>query len=257
MPPAKHAPAAEGRLPRGGRRGEVAWLVVIRTLLEGFPGRSERGFLGWSSCHLVLTPGGRRLLFDTGGMNERVELPARLAAAGVAPEEVEAVVLSHLHFDHAANWELFPRAEILVHRRELEYAASDGADPATLRCQARELARHPRLRPVEGELELGEGLRLLEVPGHTPGSLALEAGEAVLCGDALKNRWDLEGGVPQPVWDPGLARASIQRLAARAGRLYPGHDAPLERRGGGWVPAGWPRMRLLLPAGGMREVALE
>ncbi|MDI3316931.1 MAG: MBL fold metallo-hydrolase [Bacillota bacterium] len=231
--------------------------AVIRTLLDGFPGRSERGYLGWSSCHLVVTGRGRRILFDTCGMNERVELLPRLRAAGAEAEEVDLVVLSHLHFDHAANWDLLPRAEILVHRRELAYATSAEADVAVLRDHARELARHPRLRLVDGEAELGEGLRLLEVPGHTPGSLALQVGGAVLCGDALKNRWDLAGGVPEPVWEPRQARRAIERLAASAERLYPGHDAPLQRRGDAWEPLSRPRVRIFLPAGEVRELRAD
>ena len=49
-----------------------------------------------------------------------------LRAAGVDPEDVELVILTHLHWDHAGNCDLFPDAEIVVQQSELRYAVSPG-----------------------------------------------------------------------------------------------------------------------------------
>src|ERR1035438_560074 len=75
----------------------------IEMLLSGFPGKSSRDYLGWSGCYLVITASGRRLLFDTAGYNERATVINSLAKLSVAPEDVDFVVLSHLHFDRAAK----------------------------------------------------------------------------------------------------------------------------------------------------------
>src|ERR1022692_4838981 len=127
----------------------------IEMLLSGFPGKSSRGFLGWSGCYLVITASGRRLLFDTAGYNERATVINSLAKLSVAPEDVDFVVLSHLHFDHAANWDLFPKAEIIVHEREIAYADSRGADGAVLRYHTPVLRAHGRLRLISAETALG------------------------------------------------------------------------------------------------------
>src|SRR6201997_4144241 len=111
-------------------------MANIDILLGGFPGRSERGYLGWSGCYLVATSKGERILFDTPGYNERAVVVAKLAERGISPASLDLVILSHLHFDHAANWDLFPRAEIVVHERELAYATSSEADGAGLRFHA-------------------------------------------------------------------------------------------------------------------------
>ena len=230
-------------------------MAQIEMLLSGFPGRSSRGFLGWSSCYLVTAASGSRLLFDTAGYNERATLVNALATLGVAAENVNFVVLSHLHFDHAANWDLFPNAEIVVHEREMAYADSREADGAVLRYHKPILHGCSRLRTVSAEIALHDDLRLMHVPGHTPGCLALSTGDEILCGDALKSRWDLDGPMAPPVWNAELARQSVERLKRSATRLYPGHDLPLELVAGKWRACGTPGVKLLFPDGSEQMVA--
>ncbi len=223
--------------------------VKIETLLSGFPGKSSRGFLGWSGCYFVTTASGRRLLFDTAGYNERATVITALAKLNVALEDVDMVVLSHLHFDHAANWDLFPNAEIILHEREIAHAESRGPDGAVLRHHVPALRAHPRLRLVSAETALEEGVRIIHVPGHTPGCIAMVIGKEILCGDALKSRWDLDGPMSAPVWDADLARQSIAKLKALGTRLYPGHDMPLELVEGKWRASGSPSVRVSYPDG--------
>jgi len=222
--------------------------VDITILLQGFPGRSERGYLGWSACYLVTTSRGQRILFDTGGYNERAVLVAKLAERGITTDAVDVLVLSHLHFDHAANWDVFPKAEIVVHERELAYASSREADGAVLRFHAEALRAESRVRAVSGdEIALAPELTLLHVPGHTPGAMALAAGDSVLCGDAVKSRWDLQGTLSPPWWDQAEALRSIERLKSLSDVLLPGHDAPLARVRGEWKPRGTPALRIFFP----------
>ncbi len=104
-----------------------------------------------------------------------------LRDAGVDPKDVELVVLTHLHWDHAGNCDLFPDARVLVQQQELRYAVAPGrffrksflapmsgwpAPPYLL----------PNLETVDGEVELAPGLRLVRAPGHTPGSQARHRG---------------------------------------------------------------------------------
>lgn len=232
-------------------------MTTIETLLGGFPAKSSRGYLGWSAAHLVTTAEGRKVLFDTAGYNERDSLLAALKQRGTPPESVHTVVLSHLHFDHAVNWDLFPNAEIVVHEKEMEYALSPQADSCVLLYHARALKEDRRLRLVAQDLKLSEELQLLHVPGHTPGTMALQLGDSVLCGDALKNRWDLEGEVSPPVWDAAGFRTSVARLASIGKKLYPGHDVPLELGKDGWRPMGAPAMHISFPHGIKEDVELS
>ena len=221
---------------------------TIDVLLRGFFGVSNRGFLGWSAIYLVTTPSGRRLIFDTGGYNERGTIPKLLEERGLGVTSIDCVVLSHLHFDHAANWDLFPNAGIVVHEKEIAHAQV-GDDPCVLRHHAPALLANNRLHLIREESStLENGVQVVHVPGHTPGAIALTIEDSVLSGDALKSRWDLRGQLTD-TWNDELALQSIQKIAGLGNRIYPGHDIPLERHGGYWSPCGMPSVSLIFPDG--------
>jgi len=227
--------------------------VRLIPLYFGFPARSHRGYLGLSSAYLVV--GERLFLYDTLGFGEREGLLARIETLGFSPLDVEVVVLSHLHFDHAANADLFPWAEVWVHEAELDHAARVRQDPrADPACLAYLPGVLRRLQPV-GEGRVAPGVALLHLPGHTPGLLGLEVeGLGVLASDAVKSRYDLEGPPAPPCWNPDLAQESRQRLLAYP-RLFPGHDVSLHKEGGVFLPEG--EGELLLKLGDGREVVLR
>ncbi len=211
----------------------------VHEIFRGVPARSDRGYLGWSACFLLVTDAGRKVLFDTAGYNERAALATRLAACGAPPEAIDLVILSHFHFDHAANWDVFTNADILVHEAEREYleGAESLRDPALLRYHGDALAHARNVRWLSGEHDLGDHLTVLEAPGHTPGSVALRAQEHVFCGDALKHRHELgTGTLAGPVWNEATALATLKVLRGAGRFLHPGHDAVLEKTGHGWVP---------------------
>jgi N-acyl homoserine lactone hydrolase len=97
---------------------------------------------------------------------------------------IDIVVNTHLHFDHCGGNHLFAGRPIYVQRRELDTVRSQ--DDYTIR----EWVEAPGVRyvPVDGELELLPGLRLLPAPGHTPGTqvVVVETGgpPVIVAGDA-------------------------------------------------------------------------
>jgi N-acyl homoserine lactone hydrolase len=114
-----------------------------------------------------------RVLVDTGltalhpavtDMDPRLILLSTRADFDVAG--IDVVVNTHLHFDHCGGNHLFAGRPTYVQRRELDDARS--RDDYTIR----EWVEAPGVQyvPVDGELELLPGLRLLPAPGHTPGS---------------------------------------------------------------------------------------
>jgi glyoxylase-like metal-dependent hydrolase (beta-lactamase superfamily II) len=116
-------------------------------------------------------------------------LPDELAAAGIAATDVDAIVLTHLHTDHI-GWAVpadspFPDARVIVQRADVEAYAATRQQEALLR----PLRDQGRLHVVEGDTRLGEGVRIISTPGHTPGhqSVLVEGGgESVLItGDLL------------------------------------------------------------------------
>jgi N-acyl homoserine lactone hydrolase len=210
---------------------------AVDLLVAGFPGRSTaHGPLGWSGITL-LRGGGRTALVDTGGFGLRWPLRAALAERGVAPDAVTDVLLTHVHYDHAVNALLFPRAEVWISAADLDWACArpPGFD-AVPELHAAAIASDPRTRRIDGDGELLPGVEAIAAPGHTPGSLAYRVAGAdapvLFAGDAVKNRAELVSGAVDMTEDRAASEASVRRLrelwlAAPGTVLVPGHDRPL------------------------------
>jgi N-acyl homoserine lactone hydrolase len=137
-------------------------LLVAELLVEG-----ER----WPVYVHVIDHPDARVLVDTGMTElhpEVADLDPRLVPLSEQAFDlagVDVVVNTHLHFDHCGGNHLFAGRPIYVQRQELEDARTE--DDYTIR----EWVEAPGVRyePVDGELELLPGLRLVPAPGHTRG----------------------------------------------------------------------------------------
>jgi N-acyl homoserine lactone hydrolase len=122
--------------------------------------------------HVIDHPEGR-VLVDTGMTQLHpavADMDPRLSPLSTQADfdlaSIDAVVNTHLHFDHCGGNHLFTGRPIYVQRQELDDARSE--DDYTIR----EWVDAPGVQyvPVDGELELLPGLRLVPAPGHTRGS---------------------------------------------------------------------------------------
>ncbi len=174
-------------------------------------------------CLLAKDLEGRTVLFETGigaffepklrerygVVEDRHVLLESLAAVGVADADIDVVVLSHLHFDHAggllAPWcegqppqLLFPNARFVVGQRHWERATHPHPrDRASFIPGLADLLEATgRLERVEGEYSdtLGEAVRFSYSDGHTPGLMLAEIrgpgdrGGMVFCADLIPGR---------------------------------------------------------------------
>jgi glyoxylase-like metal-dependent hydrolase (beta-lactamase superfamily II) len=234
-----------------------------RALWSKWSPPDERDRIDLACRAMLVREPGRLLLFETGigaffapelrerygVVEERHVLLESLRARGVEPDDIDVVVLSHLHFDHAggllapyADGEperlLFRKARYLVGRRAFERAcAPHPRDRASFIPALQELLRGSgRLELADGPTHplLGGGYRLHYSDGHTPGLLLAEvASEAY--GPVLFAA-DLIPGVPWvhlPItmgYDryPELLidekRSRLEDLLARSGALFFTHD---------------------------------
>jgi glyoxylase-like metal-dependent hydrolase (beta-lactamase superfamily II) len=221
----------------------MSWTVDV--LVQGYPGKSkEQGGLGWSTIALARGHG-RVVLLDTGRVGVRGRLFSQLAALGVARADVTDVLITHVHYDHAENWQSFPNALIHAPGAELDYAlAQPVGDALWPDFCLRELAKSPRLRRIgEGALDL-PGITCFEAPGHSPHHLVfvLEGSPPVIfSADVAKNRAELATAKADMSMDPAVHARSIARLLAewkaRPGCvLMVGHDVPMVWRDGVVTP---------------------
>lgn len=150
----------------------------------------EDGALLLDPVHVWLITNGRKRILVDGGMPDIAEVSRRvkvdgsggghaglrkaLASVQVSPEQIDTVIVTHLHYDHGANLDLFPNACLVIQRDELSHAA-DPVPTQRLFYFKEALIdllgrRRPhKLRVIDGDLDLVDGIRILKVPGHTPG----------------------------------------------------------------------------------------
>ncbi|MEM2214795.1 MAG: N-acyl homoserine lactonase family protein [Candidatus Nezhaarchaeales archaeon] len=115
-------------------------------------------------------------------------LRSALEKANVRPEEVEKLVITHLHFDHVANAGLFHNARIYVQKREWDSALNPPMHYR--RTYDRNLIlplEEMDLCLVEGDVEITDGVKLVLLPGHTKGmqgvAIETEKGRYLIAGD--------------------------------------------------------------------------
>ncbi|MEX0339703.1 MAG: MBL fold metallo-hydrolase [Arenibacterium sp.] len=142
----------------------------------------------------VLDTGSEVHLIDAGGgamAPSLGKLPERLAAAGYSPDQIQSLIITHLHPDHigAATDEagaVFKNAEMVVSEADHGFwtnpdtraAAPDEAKPFFDMAVGAVTAYDDRLRLISGEADIMTGVTAVPLPGHTPGhfGLALSSG---------------------------------------------------------------------------------
>src|SRR5712692_5414986 len=91
----------------------------ISLLLPGYSLNTDVGSIGF--CSVLLIEGEKRVLFDPGHVGRRRFLVPALESRGLTPADIDAQFLSHSHWDHVQNVDLFGAAPVLIHPTERRY----------------------------------------------------------------------------------------------------------------------------------------
>jgi glyoxylase-like metal-dependent hydrolase (beta-lactamase superfamily II) len=156
-----------------------------------------------------------------------------LKAIGVAPDDIDVVVCSHLHPDHCGCNTFFKRATCMVHANEV--AAARAPDAVQMGFLAGEWDVGLPLDEVTGERDVfGDGrIVLIPLPGHTRGSMGARValdrdGEFLLASDTVSLRSTLDTGtIPRNTWDTDAlvtSLAEVRRIEAQGATIICGHD---------------------------------
>ncbi|HEX2215561.1 MAG TPA: N-acyl homoserine lactonase family protein [Xanthobacteraceae bacterium] len=238
--------------------------------------RAAENFIG-GDPHDVLQPldffvwaivgAGRTLLVDTGfdetmacKRQRQITKPVAdgLEAVGVKPEAVETIIVSHLHYDHTGNYDLFPRARYHLQDCEMAYA--------TGRCMCHAELKKPfevedvvamvrkvfagRVTFHDGDAEIAPGVTVHHIGGHSRGLQCVRVntrrGAVVIASDTSHLYAHMEEGRVFPItYNVGEVLEGYQtlkQLAATPAHIVPGHDPlvlqryPAARAGvEGWV----------------------
>jgi len=226
--------------------------------------RASANFLGGDSHDLpmpldyfvwVIVGESRTYLVDTGFDQEMAQKRGRtitrpiaqgLKELGVDPVSVEDVILTHMHYDHAGNGDLFPSARYHLQDREMAFCTGRCMCHATLNhaFEAADVARlvhrvfDGRVRFHDGDSQVAPGLSVHLVGGHTNGLQAVrvrtQQGWLVLASDASHFYANMEQQRPFPivynVGDMLEGYARLNSLADSPQMVVPGHDPEVLKR---------------------------
>lgn len=206
-------------------------MAKIDVLLHGQPLRTGEGIVGF--CSVLLVEGQRsRTLVDVGHVGRRNSLLQALAERHLTPSDIDNVLVTHAHWDHAQNLDVLDDAAILIHPHERRYAQrphpNDWATPAW---SGSMIERQPTIVEVDEGYVIEPGITLMHTPGHSVGSLSVQVetdeGICVVSGDVLHySSAALTRVNPVVFWDAEQASRSIDRIVDIADVIYPGHDRP-------------------------------
>jgi glyoxylase-like metal-dependent hydrolase (beta-lactamase superfamily II) len=213
--------------------------------------KNEYPILGY-----LIEGAGKRILVDTGppapeyqerylpGWKVEIrqdgadKLPNRLRQFGYEPQDIDLVVITHLHIDHCYNTESLTGARFLLQKRELTYAVNTlpmdkwrylapgcGVNPPWFEF-------FDRLQLVDGDYEIAPGVRGVFLPGHVPGMQGVlchtDAGRILIAGDAIplfENWYNPSGkiisGICNNVYE---TYETLDKIGKIADFVLPGHD---------------------------------
>jgi N-acyl homoserine lactone hydrolase len=207
----------------------------IDVVLDGFGINTSAGQIAMCEVVLIEGPGPDgspvRILVDPAHVGRRVFLLDALAGRGVTPADIDMVVLTHAHWDHVQNIDLFAHAPIYLHPDERRYCErphpNDWATPAW----TADILERAAVHEIGDGAELIPGVGVVHLPGHSAGSIGItvrsDQGLSLITGDALHYASvALSRRPPLVFWNPDQALASIDRAVAMADIIYPGHDQP-------------------------------
>lgn len=220
--------------------------VAMVIYLTDWDKQVDRNYYIWA-----VQGGGKTVVYDCGvrpalaaerKLKNYVSPDKVLERIGVKAEEVEHLVISHIHFDHNGGLELFPKAKVYVQRREFDFWVYDPiakrppcahvSDSVAIR-QLGNLRGSDRLILVDGDQKILPGIELLLTPGHTIAlqSMAVKTakGLAILASDCAHVHKSFELDMPSclitdmPAWLNSYTKLR-NKVHGNLKMLFPGHD---------------------------------
>ena len=161
-----------------------------------FAYRSEHATICNTACYIwYIENPGAKIIVDAGDNaadflakhapeTDIMSVQDGLGKRKLEPEDIDVVIVTHLHCDHIALAHLYKKARFIVQKRELEYALNPHPIDAAL--YDRTFFNGLNWDVIDGDKEIVPGISVLFTPGHSPGGQSVEistsAGKAIITG---------------------------------------------------------------------------
>jgi glyoxylase-like metal-dependent hydrolase (beta-lactamase superfamily II) len=203
----------------------------------------------------VIRNAARTIVVDTGfdetegrkrGRTVKLAPQEALARLGIAAEEIDRVIVTHMHYDHAGTLGAFPKAEFHLQAAEMAYVTGPCMSHPHLRqpftaehvCEMVRNVYSGRVVFHEGDAEIAPGVTVHKLGGHSRGlqcvRVMTDGGPVVLASDSSHYYENFEKGKVFPITidveDVLRGYSRLVRLAASPRHVVPGHDPLVLRR---------------------------
>ena len=232
-------PMSQGYMPADSS------VLMLRTKI-GVPNKNTMNMY-------LVQGGGENILIDTGSVPNEKNPPERIhygtledyrpvkeliEEQGIKCSDITKIILTHLHYDHCWNLELFPDIPIYIQGRELEYAVNPipwdekiysfwkGSDTPPWMFELSRIVR------VDGDLDLLPGIKLLLTPGHSKGSQSVlidtKEGKYLCTGDFLPRiecyEKQIPNGIINNLYEWSESYKKVHDLVDGSDKILPCHE---------------------------------
>ena len=159
-------------------------MVDFEQITKGINIKPNKGAFGYASITL-LKDGNEKILFDTGSYGVRNVIKDLLKK-----EKIDKLFISHLHFDHCSNLDLFRNSKIYINEKELRnlYENNDDSD---LYKPLLKIINEYDVNTFNDEINISDNIKIVLTYGHTVGHSSLEFKQGkrriLVAGDAIKS----------------------------------------------------------------------
>lgn len=199
----------------------------------------ERAYIDHPMGKIMIDAGVNKCLYSS-KLNPYVHtleqtLDYQLSLCGVTPEDIDYLIVTHMHVDHIGQIDRFKNAKVIVQRSELQqalFATHTNSDHSFIREDVDVTADFIIL---DGDYQFAEDIRLVHLPGHTDGQmgviLTLSDGNYIFTSDAVNTAESYGPPAVAPAkapWDSRAWRASVEKVrrlvAEYNAKIIFGHD---------------------------------
>lgn len=221
--------------------------TITRAKSHMFPNCSSAEPFAYPLISFYLEGPDHKIIVDTGGdipefskftpytRTKDEELDQALKNIGVDPKEIDIVILTHLHWDHASSNHLIPNARFICQKKEYENllasktTAKMGYDV--------EISSKTTYELVDGDCHITDGISVVLTPGHSAGMQCVivetTVGNYIIAGDLVTvfEAWETSPRVPNNLAEnPEDIKHSLAKIEAISNLLLPGHDPEVFNR---------------------------
>jgi len=192
--------------------------MEYKVLVEGKHEKQEEKVMIGSTVTLIKTD--KNIIVDTGSFLDRDKLIAELKKQNLTPEDIDIVILTHLHLDHIVNVDLFKNAKVYCKFRGGEY-------PGQFHTPQEGCLQRTK---IDDNVEIADNVKFLLTPGHSMDCISVlvetEKGKIVISGDAIASEeWASKEKQPDKIVIPHVEEynKSREKILKIADYIIPGH----------------------------------